>query len=54
MMKTFNRLLRDESAQTAAEYAFLMVLILIIALVSIKLLGTNVNGQLDSIAKNLS
>jgi Flp pilus assembly pilin Flp len=54
MGNLIKRLVHEESAQTAAEYALLLALIIIIALVSVKLLGTNLNSQLQNIAKNLS
>ena len=54
MGNLFKRLMQEESAQTAAEYGLLLALIIIIALVSVKLIGTNLNTKLDSVAKNLS
>jgi Flp pilus assembly pilin Flp len=54
MRNLMNRLIREESAQTAAEYALMLALIIIIALVSIRLLGTNLNASLNNVAANLS
>ena len=50
----FKRLLQEESAQTAAEYGLLLALIIIIALVSVKLLGNNLNNKLAGVANNLT
>jgi Flp pilus assembly pilin Flp len=50
-MGTFiTRLVREESAQTMSEYGLLLAFIAIIALVAVKLLGNNVNNQLNNVA----
>jgi len=49
----FNRLVREESGQTMAEYGLLLVGIALIVYAAVKLLGTNANTLMNNVASQL-
>ena len=53
MLKNLRRLLKDEEAPTAVEYALMVVGIAIAIIVAVKALGTNVNTAFDNAAKHV-
>ena len=54
MKATLNRLWREEEGQDLTEYALLMVLIALVAIVSMKTLGQTVSNVFSNAAVNLS
>jgi Flp pilus assembly pilin Flp len=53
MLEHLKRLVMDDSAATAVEYAVMLAMILLVALVAIVGLGQSTSGQWDSIDTNL-
>lgn len=53
-MTTLLRLLRDEDAATAVEYAVMLALILLVAIGSISALGTQSGGMWGGIDNDLT
>ena len=56
MLNTIKRFLREEDGPTATEYAVMLALIIVVAIASVSVLGskvegifTNLNEQLDSV-----
>ena len=47
------RFLRDEDGASLVEYALLIALIAVVCVAAVTLLGTNVNGKLNSAATSL-
>jgi pilus assembly protein Flp/PilA len=54
MIKLMNRLQMREEGQSLAEYALILALIAVAAIVSLRALGTNVTSILTKISGNLS
>jgi pilus assembly protein Flp/PilA len=50
LINMFHRLRRDEEGQALVEYALILALIAVFALVSLQTLGQNVDAVLSSIA----
>jgi len=48
-MKQFVRFLREDDGPTAVEYAVMLALILVVCLVSIRVLGNNLNYTWDKV-----
>jgi len=46
-------MVRNEEGQTFVEYALLIAFIAVVALVAVKLLGTNISSLFNSVATNL-
>jgi pilus assembly protein Flp/PilA len=44
---------KDEEGQTFVEYALLIAFIAVVALVAVKLLGTNISSLFNSVATSL-
>lgn len=53
-MQAILRFLKDEKGQGLAEYALILVLVSIAAIVALTALGTSVNAVLSSVAAALS
>ncbi len=53
MLKNIKRLLKDEEAPTAVEYALMVVGIAVAIIAAVKLLGTNVNDTFKNAADNV-
>lgn len=51
MIRLINRFLRDESGATMVEYAVLVALISVAAIVTIVLVGTEVNKAFEKVQK---
>ncbi|MBI4300466.1 MAG: Flp family type IVb pilin [Chloroflexi bacterium] len=49
-MKMLRRFWKDESAPTMPEYALMVALVAIVAIVGAQLLGTNILARLNQIA----
>jgi len=54
MLKTFMSMLLDEEAQGLVEYALIIALVSVAAIVALKLVGTKVNNTLNGAANSLS
>jgi pilus assembly protein Flp/PilA len=54
MKNLLNRLWKEEEGQDLTEYALLMVLIALVAIASMKTLGTTVSNVFSNAAANLS
>ena len=54
MKNLLNRLCKEEEGQDLTEYALLMVLIALVAIASMKTLGTTVSNVFSNAAANLS
>jgi len=54
IMRVMRWLWRDESGQDLTEYALLMVLIALVAIASMKTLGTTVSNVFSNAAANLT
>jgi pilus assembly protein Flp/PilA len=48
-----NRILRKEEGQTLSEYALILILIAVVAIVAVTLLGTQIAAVLTQIANAL-
>jgi Flp pilus assembly pilin Flp len=53
MIHHLRAMLKDETGVTLLEYALLMSLIAVVALLSIKLVGTNTSTMMSTAAKSL-
>jgi len=53
MKNLLNRLWKEEEGQDLTEYALLMVLIALVAIASMKTLGTTVSNVFSNAAQNL-
>ena len=53
LIRFFQSLSKREEGQTLSEYALILVLIAIVAIVAITLLGNQIAGVLTNIANNL-
>ena len=53
IIKTFRNLMHREEGQTLSEYALILVLIAVVAIVAVTLLGNQIVGVLNSIANAL-
>jgi pilus assembly protein Flp/PilA len=54
MKVSIGRFIDDESGATAIEYGLIGALISVIIITAVKLVGTNLSGTFNKIAKNLS
>jgi pilus assembly protein Flp/PilA len=54
MLENIKKLIKDEEAPTAVEYALMVALIAAVIIAGAKLLGTNSNNQLDAVAKKVA
>ena len=54
LLRNARRFLRAETGATMAEYALLLAVIALVAIVGAKALGTSVNTQLNSAATKVS
>jgi pilus assembly protein Flp/PilA len=50
MFTTLNSLVRDEAGATMVEYGMLVAFIAIVALVAVKVLGTNLSSVFNTVA----
>jgi pilus assembly protein Flp/PilA len=50
MLTTLKSMIRDEEGATMVEYGLLVALIAMVALVGVKLIGTNLNSLFTSVA----
>jgi pilus assembly protein Flp/PilA len=50
MFTTLNSLVRDETGATMVEYGMLVAFIAIVALVAVKILGTNLSTVFNTVA----
>ena len=53
MTATINSMLRDDSGASMVEYGLLLAFIAVVALVSVKLLGTGLNSLFNTVATSL-
>ena len=52
-MKLLHRLIRDDDAATAVEYAVMLAVILVIVVGTIRLIGSNANNVFSSVGSAL-
>lgn len=52
-MKLLNQFMNDDSGATMVEYALMVALIAVVALVAVQTLGTNINAKFEDIADAL-
>ena len=48
------KFLRDEEGQGMIEYALIIALIAVVAILALKALGTSVSGKLNNVSTNLA
>ena len=53
MMNRIKKLLKDEEAPTAVEYALMVAGIAVAIIVAVKLLGTNVSSKFTQVANSI-
>jgi pilus assembly protein Flp/PilA len=53
MVAAMKRFWNDESGATAVEYGLMVALIAVVIIVSVALLGTNLNNKFDDVAKKV-
>lgn len=53
-MKTFVKLMKDESGATAIEYALIAALISVVAIAAMNFVGTQVTTTFNNIASNMA
>ncbi|HET6274952.1 MAG TPA: Flp family type IVb pilin [Candidatus Cybelea sp.] len=53
MTATITSMLRDDSGASMVEYGLLLAFIAVVALVSVKLLGTGLSGLFSNVASSL-
>ena len=53
VMQLFRNLIRREEGQGLSEYALILILIAVVAVVAVTLLGNQISGVLNSIANAL-
>jgi len=51
--KLFSRLMRREEGQTLSEYALILVLIAVVAIIAVTLLGNQISAVINNIANAL-
>jgi pilus assembly protein Flp/PilA len=52
-MRTFTKLLKDESGATAIEYGLIAALIAVAAITAFQLVGTNLSSVFNTVATKL-
>jgi pilus assembly protein Flp/PilA len=53
MVTAMKRFWNDESGATAVEYGLMVALIAVVIIVSVALLGTNLNTKFDTVANSV-
>ncbi len=53
-MKMLKKFFKDESGQGLVEYALIIALIVVVAIVAVRTLGTNINTRLDNAATEIA
>ncbi len=54
MLKNLTAMFRDDEGQGLVEYALIIALISVVAIVALRLIGTNASAKLNNAALNLS
>ncbi len=54
MLKTFRKLMKDESGASLVEYVLLVALIGIVAIAAMTILGTRANATLNNAATHIN